>query len=213
MTDLDVFRFVERAPMRTVRWEHLTAELANPARTLARLAGRGALTRIARGVYVAPPGGADGRTWKPPLETAALALGTARFGERRVILTGVGAARFWHAIPRAIAETRLAVPVPGRHPVRLDTGGVVRLAHRDLDRIDATLEPTELGDALVATPAQTLYDLLGNADRGVLAGEIAGAIATLRARVAKKDLVRIAGRAERVPAAVTGMLGEWSDDG
>ena len=212
MRDLDVLRLVERAPLRAVRWNDLTAELPNPARTLARLAGRGALTRIARGVYVVPPGGADGQTWRPSLEVAALALGTARFGARRAILSGVGAARFWHAIPRAIAETTLAVPVPGRHPVQLDTGGVVRLVHRALDRVDATLESTELGEALVATRAQTLYDLLGRAGQGALAGEVEEAIANLRTRVAKEELVAVADRAERVPAAVTRMLGEWGDD-
>jgi hypothetical protein len=61
--------------------------------------------------------------------------------------------------------------------------------------------------------AQTLYDLLGNADRIVLAGEVAEAIMNMRARAAKKDLAQIAGRAERVPATVTRVLSEWSDDG
>lgn len=206
MGDVELMRTIERAPLRTVRWEGIAARTPNAARTLARLADIGALTRIARGVYIAPPGGADGRTWKPGLEVAALALGTARFGERRVVLTGTGAARFWQAIPRAITETTLAVPVPGRHPVTLETGGVVRFAHHDIDHIDATLEATVLGDALVATPAQTLYDLLGNRRRGAPAGVVREAIANLTPRVDLDDLAEIAAGKQRVPAAVTTLL-------
>ncbi len=212
MGDVELMRVVARAPLRTVRWEDIAARTPNAARTLARLVDIGALTRIARGVYVAPPGGADGRTWKPALEVAALALGTARFGQRQVALTGIGAARFWQAIPRAIAETTLAVPVPGRHPVALDTGGLVRFVHRDLDRIDATLEATVLGDALIATPAQTLYDLLADRRRGPLAAEAGEAIANLTRRIDVADLADIAAGAQRVPSAVTILLAEKAVD-
>ncbi len=208
MRDIEVLKLIERAPLRTVRWEEIAARVPNAARTIARLVGQGALTRLAKGVYVAPPGGADGRTWKPPLETAALALGTARFGQRQVVLTGVGAARFWHAIPRALAETTLAVPVLGRHPVTLDTGGTVRFVHRDIGRVDATLEQTPLGEALVATPAQTVWDLL--AARGTnQSDEVQAAIRNLLPRVERTELAQLAGRAQRVPAAVTAMLAEW----
>ena len=212
MGDIEVLRFIERAPLRTVRWEDVAVRVPNAARTLARLADKGALTRIARGVYVAPPDGADGRTWKPSPEAAALALGTARFGQRKVVLAGIGAARHWGAIPRALGETTLAVAARGRHPITLDTGSTVRFLHRDIGRLDATLEPTALGDALVTTPAQTLYDLAGGSPGTSQRSEAAEAVRNLIPRVTPTDVADIARRAERVPAAVTTMLKEWGVD-
>lgn len=211
MGDVELVRLIERAPMRTLRWEDLDQQVPNAARTLARLVDKGAVTRIARGVYVVPPDGADGRSWKAPLETAALALGTARHGQRRVVLTGIGAARYWHAIPRALAETTIAVSERGRHPVILETGGTVRFVNRDIDRLEATLEHTELGEALVATPAQTVWDLLADR-RAVLAGERAEAVRNLRPRVEISDIAALAARAERVPAGVTTWLNERGRD-
>lgn len=210
MDDVELLQFIARAPMRAVRWAAIAARVPNAARTLSRLMRKGALTRLATGVYIAPPGGADGRRWQPPLEVAALALGTARVGQRKVVLVGVGAARFWGAIPRALAETTIAAPVRGRRPVVLDTGGTVHFVQRDIDRLDAVLESTELGEALVATPAQTLYDLL--ADRGgtPLSREIADGARNLLPRVSRNELAQIAAGVQRVPAGVTAMLNEWS---
>jgi hypothetical protein len=202
MNLLELARAAERAPLRAIRWADVDQKGTNAARDLANLCAQGALVRIARGVYLAPPGGADGRRWKPPLEAAALALATVRFGERQVALMGIGAARFWGAIPRAIATTTIAVPLAGRPPVRLETGGTVHFVPRNVDDLDVALEHTPLGDALVTTPAQTLFDLLAKPHQGRAPDAAAEAARNLRARVSAAALQDIAAGARRVPAAV-----------
>ncbi|WP_179206619.1 type IV toxin-antitoxin system AbiEi family antitoxin [Microbacterium esteraromaticum] len=158
--------------------------------------------RIAHGTYTAPPGGADGRRWKPPLEAAGLAVATTRFGQRNVALMGVGAARFWGAIPRAIATTTIAVPVAGRPAIQLETGGTVHFIPRILDDLDLELQATPLGDALVTTPAQTLYDLLAKPHQGQAPDAAEDAARNLGARVTAPELKAIAARAQRVPTTV-----------
>lgn len=206
MQDIEIMRVAERAPLRTIRWQDLAEKATNAARDLARLEERGGLTRIARGVFVAPPNGADGRHWKAPLEAGGLALATARFGQRRVALMGIGAARFWGAIPRAIGTTVIAIPVGGRPPVTLATGGTVHFVQRDITKLRTVLERTPLGDGLVTTPAQTLYDLLAKPNIGDAKFAVDEAVENLRAQVALLDLEQIAGEAQRVPAAVRAML-------
>ncbi|WP_341940070.1 hypothetical protein [Microbacterium sp. LWH10-1.2] len=202
MKPITLARVVERAPMRTVRWKDVAQTSTNAPRDLARLEDEGVVLKIAQGVYTAPPDGADGRRWKPPLEAAGLALATARFGQRRVALMGLGAARFWGAIPRAIGTTTIAVPVAGRPPVTLTTGGTVHLIPRDLDALDLVLERTPLGEALITTPAQTLYDVLARPMQGGAPDVAREAAANLRVRVDADELRGIAGRARRVPLAV-----------
>lgn len=189
--DIIALRAVERAPLRTVRPQDLDEGLTHARRTVNRLLDAGALTRLTRGVYTAPPGGRDGHDWRPTLEAAGLALATARFGNRNAILMGLGAARHWAAIPRAIGVTTVAVPRAGMPPVALEDGGEVRLIPRDLDRIEAILETTELGPALVTTPAQTLYDLLMKPEQGGMPEEAAAAATNLRPRVDAADFRRI----------------------
>ncbi|ALN14994.1 MAG: type IV toxin-antitoxin system AbiEi family antitoxin [Acidipropionibacterium acidipropionici] len=157
--EVDLLRAVEAAPMRTVRYQDIASSGTNVWRVLDGLVADGALARLAQGVYTAPPPGRDGRQWTPGLETAGLAIATARHGVRQAILMGVGAARFLGAFPRAIGNTVIAVPAAGRHPVSV-RAGTIHFAARDLDRMDAALETTELGHGLVTTPAQTLFDLL-----------------------------------------------------
>lgn len=216
MDDVELMRFVGRAPLRAVRWEDIDERVSNAGRTLARLVRKGALTRIARGVYVAPPNGADGRTWKAPLEAAGLALATVRFGQRQVVLTGLSAARFWQAFPRALGVVTLAVPARGRHPVVLDTGAVVKFVYRDAGRLDATLERTPLGEALVTSPAQTLFDLLSGRGARAMTVDIEEAVQNLIVRVTGEELAAVADRTQRVPQAVKSLLrtfGEKTDAG
>jgi hypothetical protein len=204
--DLNALRTIERAPLRTVRPLDLEPEFAHARRTVARLVDAGALTRLAHGVYIAPPDGRDGRRWRPTLEAAGLALATARFGDRNAVLMGLGAARHWAAIPRAIAVTTVAIPEAGRPPVVLDTGGTVHLIPRDLDRLDAVLEQNELGRALVTTPAQTLYDLLMKPGQGGMRDEAFAAARNLEARVRPGDLWRVVDIFGRANVAVRGVL-------
>jgi hypothetical protein len=210
MHQFELLRTAERAPLRTIRWTDVDQRTANAARELTGLQERGALVKIARGVYVAPPNGADANRWKPPLEAAGLALATARFGQRRVALMGLGAARFWGALPRAIGTTTIAVPVAGRPPVQLETSGTVHFIPRDLDALDLTLERTPLGDGLITTPAQTLYDLLAKPNQGGAPDAAREATRNLRAMVAATALGDIAERAQRVPATVRAALAEMA---
>ncbi|SDH56226.1 type IV toxin-antitoxin system AbiEi family antitoxin domain-containing protein [Microbacterium pygmaeum] len=204
--DVDLLRAVERAPLRTARLQDLDGFTAQPWRVVNQLVDRGALTRLAHGTYTAPPGGRDGRTWKPPLEPAGLAVATARFGPRSVALTGIGAARHWAAIPRAIGVTTIAVQGRNYAPVTLDTGGVVQFVARDLERLDIILEQTALGPALVTTPPQTLFDLLMRPGQGHMPDEAIAATKNLAARVQADDLARVAGTAGRANAAVREMI-------
>lgn len=208
VNDVDALRAIERAPLRTVRPQDLEPDLGHARRTIARLVDRGALVRLARGVYAAPPEGRDGRHWRPTLEAAGLAVATARFGNRNAVLMGLGAARHWAAIPRAIGVTTVAIPEAGRPPVTLDTGGVVHLVPRDIDRLDAVLEPNELGRALVTTPAQTLYDLLMKPGQGGMPDEARAAARHLRGQVRPADLQRVVDTLGRANAAVRRALDE-----
>jgi len=206
VNDVDIVRAIERAPLRTVRFVDLRKLGTNMWRTLDRLADQGAVTRLAHGVYTVPPDGRDGGTWRPTLEAAGLAVATARFGNRNAVLMGLGAARHWTAIPRAIGVTTVAVPEAGRPPVELDGGGRVHLIPRDLDRLDAVLETTELGPVLVTTPAQTLYDLTMKPAQGGMPDEAAAAARNLRARVRVEDLRGVVDTHGRANAALRTML-------
>lgn len=211
--DLDVLRMIERAPLRTIRPQDLGDILTHPRRTVTRLAEQGALVRIAKGVYTAPPDGRDGRTWRPTIEAAGLALATARFGNRNAVLMGLGAARHWAAIPRAIGVTTIAVPKAGTGPVELDGGGTVHLIPRDLDRLDATLERTELGMGLVTTPEQTMYDLLMRPGQGRMPNETRAAVRNLQVRVTADGLREIVAEHGRANAAVRALIEEMDEDG
>lgn len=165
MKDLELVRTIARAPLRTLRYRDLQDLGTNIWRQLDSLVTDGALLRLAHGVYTAPPDGRDARHWRPGLESAGLAIATARHGERRALLMGIGAARHWGAIPRALGSTVIAIPTAGHRPVAVDTG-LVHFVQRDLDLIDAVLEETELGPALVTTPEQTHVDLLLRPSQG-----------------------------------------------
>lgn len=206
--DVDIVRAIARAPLHTVRLRDLKGAGTNTWRTVDRLTEQGALTKIVHGVYTAPPDGRDGRTWKPPFEAAALAIATARYGARQVALMGVSAARHWAAIPRAIGIAHVAVPRGGYAPATLDRGGIVRFIPRDLGRLDLAVERTALGDGLVTTPAQTLFDLLVRPDHDGLAAEIAGAVRNLVPRVTVTDFEEVARRHTRGGPKVANMIDE-----
>lgn len=212
--DVNLLRAVQRAPLRTARLKDLTGHTAHPWRLVRQLVEHGALVRLAHGIYAAPPDGRDGRTWRPQIEAAGLAVAAARFGHRDVALTGVGAARHWGAIPRAVGITTVAVPGRSYAAVDMDTGGQVQFIARNMEQVELILERTELGQGLVTTPAQTLYDLLMRPAQGGLPLEALAAADNLAARVEVDELgevVRRAGRANaRVRETIT-RLGERRD--
>ncbi|WP_349426906.1 hypothetical protein [Microbacterium sp. LWS13-1.2] len=209
--DVDLVRAAERAPLRTVRLKDLEGYTANPWRVVDQLVERGALTRLAHGIYTAPPDGRDGRTWKPPLEPAGLAVAAARFGQRNVALTGIGAARHWAAIPRAIGVTTIAVQGRNYLPMTLDAGGTVQFVKRDLERVELILERTALGQGLVTTPPQTLYDLLMRPAQGGMPDEATAAAKNLAARVPFPEFADVVEGAGRANAAVRDMVDQLKE--
>jgi len=205
-TDVELLRTIERAPLRTARYADLEALGNNVWRQLDRLADEGGLIRLAKGVYTVPPDGHDGRHWKPALETAGLAVATARMGNRNAVLMGLGAARHWTAIPRAIAVTTVAVPGVIRPAVELEHGGTLFMIPRELEKLDVILERTELGDALVTTPAQTMYDLLMRPNQGKMPDEALTATQNFRGQVDAQELWAICEQYGRANKAVRQML-------
>lgn len=180
------------APMRTVRPLMLREVYANPEKELARLHRQGRVTKIAAGTYVAKPDDVEATTpWKPNFEEAAMAYATAAYGPRVPILYGLGAARFHHAIPRALGVTVIAVPQQ-HHAVNLTDGGRVVFTTTDTDQIDARLETGKLGKFLVATPEQTLLDLIARPTLGGLPREAAAAVRALAGTVDRDRLERLA---------------------
>jgi hypothetical protein len=164
---------------------------ANPERDLVRMRDDGRLVQIAHGTYIAKPDSIDPRQpWVPPLEEAAMAYATAQYGNRVPILAGLGAARFHHAVPRAIGVTVIAVPEQHR-PVTLRTGGRVVFTTTDVDRLDARTERGGLGPMLVTTPEQTLIDLIERPGLGGMPTEARAAASAFRDIVHHERLQRL----------------------
>ncbi|MCL2653509.1 MAG: hypothetical protein FWD63_06955 [Propionibacteriaceae bacterium] len=194
------------APMRTVRPVMLRGLYANPEKELVRMRDRGTLTKIAHGTYIAKPDSiAAGRPWSPPFEEAAMAYATAAYGDRVPTLMGIGAARHWHAIPRAIAVTVIAVPEPHR-PVVLDTGGRVVFAMRRAELVEAIPVQCGLGVMRVTTIEQTLIDLIRFPDLGGMPQEAATAARALRGRADEAKLERLI---DAIPKAAAARVRDW----
>lgn len=170
------------APLRTVRPVMLREVYANPEKELVRMRDAGTLVQVGHGTYIAKPERVPPQqTWKPPFEEAAMAYATAAYGDRVPVLAGLGAARHWHAIPRAIGVTVIAVPVQHR-PVRLVTGGAIVFTVRDPATIAAVPVQVGLGTFLVTTVEQTLVDLIVRPDLGGMPVEALAAAGALRDR-------------------------------
>jgi hypothetical protein len=164
------------APLRTVRPLMLRALYSNPEKELVRLRDLGLVVKIGPGTYTAKPDTVpQDRLWRPAFEEAAMAYATAQYAARVPVLFGIGAARFHHAIPRAIAVTVIAVPRQHR-PVRLEDGGRVIFTTTDTSRLDARHEQGALGRFLVTTPEQTILDLLDQPKLGGIEAEAGLAI-------------------------------------
>ena len=192
---------ITAAPMRTVRPLMLRELYANPEKELVRLMRAGLVVRIAPGTYTAKPDTLDaGASWRPEFEEAAMAYATAQYGNRVPVLYGIGAARFHHAIPRAIGVTVIAVPQAHR-PVALTGGGRVVFTITDVTRLDATYEQGRIGGFLVTTPEQTLLDLLRRPALGGMPGEAAAAARTLTEVVCQHRLRDLAEGAPRTVQA------------
>lgn len=189
----DPLRQLANLPMSTGRAADLAHVFRNPSQELRRMAESGKVLRLARGVYAAVPLRATAR-WRPSLEAAAMAWATATHGDRVPILMGLGAARFHHAIPRALGVTVVALPVQHR-PLEL-LGGTVLFVKRDVDSLEARTERSELGEMLVTTPEQTLVDLIARPQLGDMPDE-AEAAARALVQIADLRAVETLARAQR----------------
>ncbi|PZU45449.1 MAG: hypothetical protein DI566_10175 [Microbacterium sp.] len=87
----------------------------------------------------------------------------------------------------------------------IDGGGLIKFVPRKLEDLELVLERTGLGDGLITTPEQTLFDLLGRTDRDGLGREVAGAIENLAAQVRSNEFAEIVARARIVPAGARDM--------
>ncbi|MCL2090970.1 MAG: type IV toxin-antitoxin system AbiEi family antitoxin [Micrococcales bacterium] len=197
---------VAQAPMRTVRPVMLRDVYANPEKELVRLRANGLVVRIAHGTYVAKPDTvAPDEAWKPLFEEAAMAYATAAYGDRVPVLVGLGAARHWHAIPRAVGVTVVAVPEQHR-PVTLDTGGKVVFTVRRTGTIDAMPVQVSLGTMLVARIEQTLVDLVLRPRLGDMPHE---AETAAKALVDRADHLRLERVLTTLPAAAAARMRDW----
>lgn len=192
--------------MRTVRPVMLRDVYANPEKELVRLRANGLVVRIAHGTYVAKPDTvAPDEAWKPPFEEAAMAYATAAYGDRVPVLVGLGAARHWHALPRAVGVTVVAVPEQHR-PVTLETGGRIVFTVRRAGTVDAVPVQVSLGTMLVARVEQTLVDLVLRPDLGGMPRE---AEAAARALVDRTDGPRLDQVLAALPAAPAARVRDW----
>ncbi len=197
---------VAQAPMRTVRPVMLREVYANPEKELVRLQANGLVVRIAHGTYVAKPDTvAPDETWKPPFEEAAMAYATAAYGDRVPVLVGLGAARHWHAVPRAIGVTVIAVPEQHR-PVTLRTGGRIVFTVRRAGNVDAVPAQVGLGTMLVARVEQTLVDLVLHPGLGGMPHEAEAAARVLAVRT---DDLRFDRVLSRLPASTATRVRDW----
>lgn len=189
---------ITSAPMRTVRPVMLRGVYANPEKEVVRIQRQGLLKRIAPGTYTAVPDTvAPGDWWIPVFEEAAMAYATAAYGDRVPILVGLGAARHWHAVPRAIGVTVVAVPEQHRG-VDLLTGGHVVFTTRNVDKIDALPVTGNLGTFLVSTIEQTMIELILRPNLGGMASEALAAVPVLHDRADPERLSRLLGALSKV---------------
>ena len=184
---------IAAAPLRTVRPIMLRDRYANPEKELVRMRDAGHVVRIAPGTYTAKPDTVRADLpWQPNFEEAAMAYATAHYGNRVPVLYGIGAARFHHAIPRAIGVTVVALPEQHR-PITLEAGGGrVVFTRTDVTKLDARYEQGKLGGFLVTTPEQTLLDLLDRPTLGGMTTEAAAAAGTLAGMVDHEKVRRLA---------------------
>lgn len=182
----------------------------NPRAEFARLERRGALHRLAPGLFAAVPDDMVGTEWLPALEAVALGIGAVGGRAGEVALMGISAARVHAAIPRAL---NVAVVALERHrrPLRLtDRKAEVVFVRRDVARLDLQRYQSELGQGWVTTVEQTVLDLIARPDLSGVADAAQEAIAALIAR-ADTGLLRELAAAQRRRGAVEHALAGYRE--
>jgi len=183
---------ITRAPLRTFRPQDLAEVYSQPSVQLHRLTQDPRVRKAAHGLYYTVPDDQD-PTWTPTLEAVAAGVATAIFGERVPVLMHLTAARLLGALPRAIGQAFVAVP--RQHaPLHLADrpAATVTFVARNVDGLDAVLQRTDLGPALVTTPEQTVLDLTKRPELGDMPGECRDAARVLLPRCDEQRLEEIA---------------------
>ncbi len=135
---------------------------ARPDLEFPRLEQRGVLLRVAHGYYALIPESARGSAWRPEMESLALGLGQADYGNKAVALMHLSAARIHGAIPRALAVAVLAVPKQ-RPPLETVCGRII-FVKRDVGKLKRMRMETELASGWSTNLEQTVLDLARRPD-------------------------------------------------
>lgn len=170
---------------------------AHPRAEFARLERRGALHRLAPGLYAAVPDHAIGRDWLPPLEATALAIASVGDHVNDAALMGISAARVHDAVPRAVNVAVVAVQHHRRTLQLADRKAQILFTRRDLTRLDIQRHHTELGRGWVTTIEQTLLDLIARPGLGGVPDASREATAALIHRADTKQLHQLAAAQHR----------------
>jgi predicted transcriptional regulator of viral defense system len=133
-----------------------------PALQFRRLEEKGVLLKVAHGYYALIPEFARGGEWRPEIESLALGLGQADYGNRAVALMHLSAARIHGAIPRALAVAVLAVPK--QRPLLETTCGRIIFVKRDVEKLKRMRVETELASGWSTNLEQTVLDLARRPD-------------------------------------------------
>lgn len=183
---------------------------ANPRGELRRLAGTGAVVRLATGYYAMVPRRRLGdNRWQPELAAVALGIAQADYGTAASALIGVSAARHYGAIPRAVSTA--AVAVPKQRPPLSTIAGTIVFSERTAELLDLQRIETELTSGWVTTAEQTLLDLAARPTHaGLTPGMSAEAVRAL-SQNADWNLISELARSQRQPAALERARG-WAAD-
>jgi hypothetical protein len=190
-----------RRRTRVFRPRDLADIYAHPRAEVARLAGIGAVRRLATGYYALVPQHRLGDpTWAPDLAAIALGIAQIDYGIDAVALMGPSAARIHGAIPRALATGVVAAPKQ-RPPLHTDRGKITFVT-RNVSTLDIERTGTELGDGWLTTVEQTILDLAARPTLGGLSeADAHEAIRALATRADWSLVERLATTAHR-PAAL-----------
>jgi predicted transcriptional regulator of viral defense system len=178
-----------------VRPRDLAGRIDEPVtarKTLARLAAKGALDRVTRGVYAVRPLRAVGQPWA---WSSAASVAHAMAGQTYYV--GGAVALTLHRLTTQVNHAVVDVFVPAQHDDRSIDGVRVRFhtgAWKDAFAFGVTTVEVDGVPVAVSDPERTLLDVL---DRPELVGGAAAAVETFRAGVDRVDAARLAEHAAR----------------
>ena len=198
---------------RVVRPRDAAGIYKHPNQEFRRLAKRGLLWPAAHGYYVVvPPHAVGDRRWRPSIESLALGIAVADYGPDATALDALSAARSLGAVPRALGIATITVP---KQRGQMETPmGTIVFHRRHVGDLETQRATTDLAEGYATTPEQTLLDLAGAAEVGLVGSDtVAEAMENLATRVDWAHVEELArgqhrpgdfARARWVTAPVTG---------